>query len=63
MRDVIIMIAGLFVLGTAGGLEKELISIPGALIAWAASGAVILAAVRAGRRRRDAENEAAGPGR
>ena len=63
LSEVICIIAGLFILGTAGGLEKGLIGIPGALVAWAAAGAVILIAVKAGRRRSDAENEAAGPGR
>ena len=52
MRDIICIITGLFVLGVAGGLEKGLIGIPGALAAWAAAGAVILMTVTLGRRHR-----------
>ncbi|MCR5174637.1 MAG: hypothetical protein K6C09_08440 [Oscillospiraceae bacterium] len=52
MRDVICIIAGLFIFGVAGGLEKGLIGIPGALAAWAVAAAVILMSVIAGRRRK-----------
>lgn len=41
IRDIICLFVGLFVLGIAGGLEKGLISIGGALLAWGISAMVI----------------------
>lgn len=41
IRDIICLFVGLFVLGVAGGLEKGLISIGGALLAWGISAMVI----------------------
>ena len=41
IRDIICLLAGLFILGIAGGLEKGLISIGGALLAWGISAMVI----------------------
>jgi hypothetical protein len=41
IRDIICLLAGLFILGVAGGLEKGLISIGGALLAWGISAMVI----------------------
>lgn len=51
MRDVICIAAGLFILGVAGGLEKGMISVGGALLAWAAAASVIAITILAGRRR------------
>ncbi len=52
LRELICIIAGLFIVGTAGGLEQGLVSIPGAMAAWAMAGAIILVTVLCGRRRR-----------
>lgn len=41
IRDIICLLAGLFILGVAGGLEKGLISIGGALLCWGISAVVI----------------------
>lgn len=41
IRDIICLLVGLFILGVAGGLEKGLISIGGALLAWGISAMVI----------------------
>lgn len=41
IRDIICLLAGLFILGVAGGLEKGLISIGGAFLCWGASAVVI----------------------
>ena len=51
IRDIICLLAGLFILGVAGGLEKGLISIGGALIAWGAAAVVISIFIIFGRRR------------
>ena len=53
LRDAICIIAGLFILGIAGGLERNLISIPGALVAWAAAIIVIAVMVIIGRRKNE----------
>lgn len=45
IRDIICLFVGLFVLGIAGGLEKGLISIGGALLAWGISAMVISIAI------------------
>lgn len=50
IRDFICLLAGLFILGVAGGLEKGLLTIGGALLAWGASAVVIGAAILIERR-------------
>lgn len=49
IRDIICLFVGLFVLGIAGGLEKGLISIGGALLAWGISAMVISIVILIGR--------------
>ena len=52
ITELVMGLSVLFIIGVAGGLEKGLLSIPGALIAWgvaAVIGAVALA-IRAGGR-------------
>lgn len=53
IRDIICLVVGLFVLGIAGGLEKGLISIGGALLAWGISAMVISIAILIERRRKN----------
>lgn len=53
IRDIICLLAALFILGIAGGLEKGLISIGGALLAWGASAVVISIVILIERRRKN----------
>ena len=53
IRDIVCLLAGLFILGVAGGLEKGLISIGGALLAWGISAMVISIAILIERRRKN----------
>ena len=50
-RDIVCLLAGLFILGVAGGLEKGLISIGGALLCWGISAVVISIVILIERRR------------
>ena len=34
IREAAVILAGLFIIGVAGGLEKGMVSVQGALIAW-----------------------------
>ena len=40
-REAVLILLGLFILGVAGGLERGLIGIGGALIAWGAAAVAI----------------------
>lgn len=53
IRDIVCLLAGLFILGVAGGLEKGLISIGGALLAWGISAMVISIAILIERRKKN----------
>ena len=52
IKELIIILAALFAWGVAGGLEKGMLTIPGALLAWGAAVAVIVITIFAGRGRR-----------
>ena len=53
LKELIIILAALFAWGVAGGLEKGMIGIPSALVAWCVAAAVIGILVLIGRRNRD----------
>lgn len=53
VRELVCGLAGLFVLGVAGGLEKGLLTVGGAVLAWAAAAAVIGITILIGRRQDD----------
>ena len=53
VRELICGLAGLFTLGVAGGLEKGLLTVGGAVLAWAAAAAVIGITILTGRRQDD----------
>lgn len=53
IREFFVLVAALFSLGVAGGLEKGMISIGHALISWAFAAMVIAIMVLLGRRERN----------
>ena len=53
IRDIICLFVGLFILGIAGGLEKGLISIGGALLCWGIAAVVISIAILIERSRKN----------
>lgn len=53
IRDIVCLLAGLFILGIAGGLEKGLISIGGALLFWGIAAVAISIAILIERSRKN----------
>lgn len=50
VRELVCGLAGLFTLGVAGGLEKGLLTVGGAVLAWAGAAMVIGIVILTGRR-------------
>lgn len=56
IKELIIILAAFFSLGVVGGLEKGMISIGGALLAWCAAAGVIGILVLTGRGKRNGKS-------